>query len=344
MCELSIIVPVYKAEKYIERTVLALLTQEEVDYEILLIDDGSPDKSGLISDMLSEKYENVRCIHINNSGPGHARNVGIEEAKGEYVAFCDSDDIPANNMYGILLSVMKLYNTQLSLCDIYTERDKSNFGFPWKGNQYFEGIDCLSKLLASMLGNLSDNDSSTPVWGSSVRSIYVKEILLKNYIRFPEDIHFAEDLVFNVRYLIHCSSCFILDKVLYRYTLNEDSLMNSYKKYNPNMFEERKKLVNYILNEIEPLNMNELMVRFNTSIRCYFHECIGNAARSIMQYGYMYAFQEIKSITNDKDVHFVFSNTDVTYGNRKNIVYNLIKRKQNFILLLYYAFRFRYLL
>lgn len=341
MCELSIIVPVYKAEKYIERTVRALQTQEGFDFEILLVNDGSPDKSGSICDRLSEVYNNVRCFHIANSGPGHARNVGLASAAGKYIAFCDSDDIPEDNMYGILLLELKKHHAQLALCDIYTERDQCNFGFPWKGNQHFIGDECLSKLLASMLGNLTDDDKSTPVWGSSVRSIYVRELLDKHHIQFPENIRFAEDLVFNVRYIVHCTSCFVLDKVLYHYKLNEESLMNSYIRYNPMMFVERKKLIASIVEIIcQFSNSPELLLRFETSQRCYFHECIGNAARAISLYGYWYAYREIKTIISDAVVRSVFSQIEVT-DRRKRIVYNMIQKRCNILLLIYYAIRLR---
>ena len=94
MCDLSIIVPVYNAEDYIERTVKILLEQKIDSMEIILVDDGSVDESGEICDRLSKIYEKVKCIHIKNSGPGYARNQGIIEAQGRYIGFCDAVDRP----------------------------------------------------------------------------------------------------------------------------------------------------------------------------------------------------------------------------------------------------------
>ena len=341
MCELSIIVPVYKAEKYIERTVKALLTQCNVDYEILLIDDGSPDRSGELCDELSKNNDRIRCFHIPNGGPSHARNLGISQAKGKYIAFCDSDDMPSENMYGLLVDILKEKQVQLVLCDIFTERDNRNFGFPWDGNQCFRGQECQEMLLASMLGNLTDDDTNQPVWGSSVRSIYLKEVIEKYRIQFPEDIRFAEDLVFNVEYISHCTSCYIWDKVLYRYMLNEDSLMNSFVKYNPNMFMERLSLINNIESIIKSEGYNDTFItRFETSQRCYIHECIGNAARSIPTHGYFHAYREIRHITSDVHVCKLFSKYMVRIP-RKAVIYRLIKLKLNLVLLLYYAIRLK---
>lgn len=341
MCELSIIVPVYKAEKYLERTVEALLTQQNVDYEVLLVEDGSPDKSGEICDLLCQKNSKIRCLHISNGGPSRARNIGISHTSAKYIAFCDSDDVPAYNMYGQLLEALKEQKSQLSLCDIFTERDNKNFGFPWSGNRFFIGRECQEELLASMLGNRDDDDMTQPIWGSSVRSIYLRDIIERYNVRFPEDIRFAEDLVFNVHYLAHCSSAFILNKVLYRYMLNGESLMNSFKRYNPDMFNERLALIKYIENAVKPIDKDgELEIRFKTSQRCYIHECIGNCARSIPNFGYIHAFKEIRDITRNTRVKELFSGLKVR-DNRKKLIYNLIHLRCNALLLLYYAIRLK---
>lgn len=339
--ELSIIVPVYNCHKFLERTVNALLTQNVSTYEILLVDDGSTDASSILCDKLSSKHPNVRCFHIENSGPGFARNFGIERANAKYIAFCDSDDIPHPNMYGILLDTLKAQSVDLVLCDIYTERDGRAFGFPWKSNIRFEGETLVSNIIASMLGNLSDNDATQPVWGSSVRCMYRRDIILDNNIRFPQDIRFAEDLVFNIRYLSNINSCYILNEVLYRYTFNQESLMNSYGDYNPTTFEQRIRLVRYINRIISHLSENaELTQRFETSQRCYYVECIGNAARAIKKHGLRQAYLETRSIVNHPDVIKAFSRYDAQ-SLKKRLSYGMIRNKMSLLLLCYFFIRLR---
>ena len=93
MPEVSIIVPVYNTEKYLHKCVDSLLAQSFTDFELLLVNDGSPDNCGAICDKYAESDSRIRVIHKENGGASAARNSGIENAKGEYIAFCDSDDI-----------------------------------------------------------------------------------------------------------------------------------------------------------------------------------------------------------------------------------------------------------
>ena len=90
--KVSIIVPVYNVEKYLQRCIESILTQTETDFELLLIDDGSKDKSGLICDEYAQKDKRVNVIHKENGGVSSARNLGIEKANGEWICFIDADD------------------------------------------------------------------------------------------------------------------------------------------------------------------------------------------------------------------------------------------------------------
>ena len=92
MPKLSIIVPVYKVEQYINKCIDSILNQTFTDFELILVDDGSPDNCGKICDEYAQKDERVRVIHKENGGVSSARNLGIDEAKGEYVSFIDPDD------------------------------------------------------------------------------------------------------------------------------------------------------------------------------------------------------------------------------------------------------------
>lgn len=340
-CELSIVVPTFNASKYIGRTINALVTQEIEDYEIIIVDDGSTDNTPVVCDNLCKSFNNVRFFRIDNSGPGQARNYGIIQARGRYIAFCDSDDLPSCNMYGTLLKDLKRQKVEYSLCDIFSERDNKALGFPWHENVRFEGVEVIHKLLASMLGNLSDNDTLQPVWGSSVRCIYLRDIIINNNITFPKDIRFAEDLVFNIRYISKITSCYIRNEALYRYTCNPDSLMNSHVNYNRTAFKQRVKLVELISEEIAKLSDNKnLYKRFQTSQRCYFLEMIGNAARAIPIKGYSYALAEIRDIVNHPLVISAFERYDAM-SLKKSLSYWLVKRHCAYLLLIYFRLRLR---
>lgn len=338
-CDLSIIVPIFNAQNYIRRTIQSLLTQQLTHYEVIMVDDGSTDQSSYICQNIADQYSNVKYFRTDNLGPGHARNCGIKHASGEYIAFCDSDDLPSPNMYGLLTDDLRRHKVDYSLCDIFSERDDRAFGFPWSGNIKLKDDDIILKLMSSMLGNLSDNDSTRPIWGSSVRCIYRHDLITEFNITFPENIRFAEDLVFNIRYIRRIKSCFVRNEALYRYTFNRESLMNSHTRYNKNAFKEHLELVRYILDEISHIKYkDELLARFTTIQRCYFLECVGNAARSIKSKGYRYALKEISSIVKHPVVCNAFNQFDAKQI-KKRLSYSLIKTQCVRFLLIYFAIR-----
>ncbi len=116
---ISVIVPIYKVEKYLNKCVKSIINQTYKNLEIILVDDGSPDNCGIICDKLAEQDDRIRVVHKKNGGLSSARNAGIEIANGEYIGFVDSDDYIEEFMYELLLKSIKENNTMLSVCAIY---------------------------------------------------------------------------------------------------------------------------------------------------------------------------------------------------------------------------------
>ncbi len=119
MPEISIIVPVYKVEKYINKCVDSILNQTFQDFELILVDDGSPDNCGAICDEYAKKDKRVLSVHKKNGGLSDARNYGINMAKGKYIGFIDSDDYIADDMYEALYNNIVKYEADVSVCGIY---------------------------------------------------------------------------------------------------------------------------------------------------------------------------------------------------------------------------------
>ncbi|HDT8053597.1 TPA: glycosyltransferase, partial [Enterococcus faecalis] len=119
MPKISIIVPVYNVEKYLEKCVRSILAQTFTDFELILVDDGSPDSSGAMCDQFAEQDQRVKVIHKENGGLSDARNAGIEIATGEYLGFVDSDDYIADDMYELLYTNIVKEDADLSICGIY---------------------------------------------------------------------------------------------------------------------------------------------------------------------------------------------------------------------------------
>lgn len=122
MKKISIIVPVYNVERYIERCVESICQQTYTNTEIILVDDGSTDSSGKICDEIAVKDPRIRVIHQQNSGLSAARNAGLAVAKGEYIAFVDSDDYIAQEMYSVMIENMEKYDLDIIGCTSF--RDK----------------------------------------------------------------------------------------------------------------------------------------------------------------------------------------------------------------------------
>ena len=120
---ISIIVPVYKVEAWLERCVDSILAQTLADFEVILIDDGSPDGSGAICDRYAERDSRVRVLHTVNRGVGAARNAGLDAARGEFLGFVDSDDWIDPDMFEVLHREIELAKADLASCSISFEQE-----------------------------------------------------------------------------------------------------------------------------------------------------------------------------------------------------------------------------
>lgn len=210
--QISVIVPVYKVEKYLHRCVDSILAQTFTDFELLLIDDGSPDNSGNICDDYAKKDTRVRVFHQENKGVARARNFGLENAIGEFVMFIDSDD-------EIHVSAMDIcYNTaiindidtlQYSLTRDYKELGKRN---PTSGP-------------VAVVDYVKSGEFMVCIGGSFIR----RSVIEKQKIRFNNSLKIAEDLIFILTCIACSRRCQRLFDNLYYYMNNIYSVSNNRK-------------------------------------------------------------------------------------------------------------------
>lgn len=178
--KVSVIVPVYKAEKYIRQCVDSLLAQSFEDYEILLINDGSPDKSGEICDEYALKDSRIRVFHKSNSGVSATRNIGMDNARGEWIAFVDSDDWVESDF----LSPLAQDYPQLDIIHMgYIKEDPTGNTMIFTPKQ--EGV------IASQ-----DFFSAGVFMSVSCIFFFRKRMLALNAISFPENVSYSEDRAF----------------------------------------------------------------------------------------------------------------------------------------------------
>ena len=119
---ISVIIPVYNVEKYLENSVKSVLAQTFGDFEIIMVDDGSFDNSPAICDSLVEKDSRVRVIHKKNEGVSVARNTGLDAVKGDYIFFMDSDDLITENCFDVLMTALKTNDADIAMGNLYYTR------------------------------------------------------------------------------------------------------------------------------------------------------------------------------------------------------------------------------
>lgn len=123
----SVVVPVYKVEKYLEKCINSLLDQSYPNYEIILVDDGSPDNCPQICDTYSRQYENIRVVHKKNGGLSSARNAGVENARGRWIVFVDSDDFVECDYISYMWEIKNKYSSDFVVCGVTDEDEHGNY-------------------------------------------------------------------------------------------------------------------------------------------------------------------------------------------------------------------------
>ena len=200
---LSVIVPVYNAEAYLHRCIDSILMQTYINYELLLIDDGSTDKSGAICDEYLKKDSRVRVFHKDNGGVSSARDMGLGKSQGEWVTFIDSDDWVDNSFLQVMIEKQ---SPQIDL--ILTSVSDNKILSP---SEYVN--DILKRKLPSQL------------WGK----LYRKSIL-KNSMCLPRELYWGEDLISNVIVGLNLKGdVLLLNEQLYNYSVNETSVSSTRK-------------------------------------------------------------------------------------------------------------------
>ncbi len=253
MAFVSVIVPVYQAEKYIKKCVNSVLEQIFTDWELILVDDGSRDGSGAICDEFARSDTRIRAIHQANTGVSGARNTGIEASSGEYIAFLDSDDYYKPDMLDKLVKTLKSSGADIAGCGhIYLYPDGRAVPEASALPAGVYGADEIKNALVRPL--LRERLEGTIINGYVVRFLYKSSIIKENNIEFTGA--YLEDELFLIEYFSFAARLSIIDEPLYVYFINPDSVTRKYLKDYTAVFghslEMKKKLVEkYKINGID---------------------------------------------------------------------------------------------
>lgn len=209
--KVSVIVPVYNVEKFIDKCLNSLVKQSLKEIEIIVVNDGSPDNSQKIVDKYVKKYpDKIKSYIKENGGQGSARNYGLKKASGEYIGYVDSDDFVEKDMYKKLYNKAKENNYDIVVCGNYNvSEDYQNKNIDAFINNYNTDLENI------FFGKMA-------VWNK----IYKRDILIKNKLEFKEKVWY-EDLAFTLKAIMNSNTFAFIDEPLYDYLIREGSTMNN---------------------------------------------------------------------------------------------------------------------
>lgn len=223
----SVIVPIYNSEKYLEECVDSILANTYTNLEVILVDDGSSDASPAICDAYVCQDERVRVIHKKNSGIGDARNAGLAVANGTYVTFVDSDDVLSPVLYEQMTDTMEKTGADIVTCEYRINKDQLNRECT---NSYYiyESLEDQISIIMTAPWMRKISWTGLTVWNK----LYRKSRIIHS---FRSEYPIGEDLKFNWDFIRNSRKMAVVPSALYFYRQHEDSVINTYRKFTGDM-------------------------------------------------------------------------------------------------------------
>lgn len=324
MPKISVIVPVYQAENYLRKCVESILNQSFADFELILVDDGSPDKSPIMCDEYRQQDSRVRVIHQENGGVSAARNTGIYNAAGDYLVFIDSDDYVSSfyleELYkgctkGADIAICGYYAVASPKCTLTTCIAYSlPHGYSGTVKEIFKHI-IGSQLLYSPWNKL-----------------FKTKVLRDNHIVFDKTMNLGEDLCFNIAYLYFCERCYICNLPLYFYVKQNSTLS---KNVSINYFDVQKRIYKTIKEFIKKKDIN---YDLDDRIERMLNDIVGTLVNSHLQNKEMIN-QKLQEILEDNLTRKYI--IDAKQKRTKSILYYVLKSRSIYLILLYFKVKNR---
>lgn len=219
---ITIIIPVYKVEHCISKCIDSVISQTYSNWELILIDDGSPDESGTICDQYAEKDARIKVLHVDNGGPSKARNVGLDVATGVYVCFIDSDDWVEPTYLEHLYSGLQKKGIGIVIGGHIKENGESHY-LKVAGTESYDATNMRQIF----------TDKQLVHWGYTVSKLYKLCVLKQHSLKFHPEIRYCEDLLFFLSYLYYVDWAKFIPELDYHYIapVSGSSLIISYNSF-----------------------------------------------------------------------------------------------------------------
>lgn len=325
--KISIVVPVFNAEKYLSRCIDSILNQYVKNIEIILVNDGSTDKSADICNKYAIKYGDlIKVIHQKNQGVSAARNEGIKIAKGKYISFIDSDDWVDKEMYAEILDIFNKHNVDFVKCSakrIYKDRVEATPNPMEPG--YYDRDKIIKEIYPRMI---ISNKLATNAIVSASTCVYNLEFIRNNNILFNKNIKHFEDLLFNINVIINSNSFYYMkDNYFYNYFCNDESVT---QKLDFNKWIHLKKSKNEIENFLVENNyIHEFKNQINLFTVNLAHIAIQESHKIK---GFSNRQKYIYRIMNDKELIKSFKKQKITDINwKRKFLYTLIRYRCSYL-------------
>lgn len=310
---ISIILPVYNGEKTIKETIESILNQTYQNFQLIIVDDGSTDKTKNIC----EKYisDNVEFYHNSNHGVSYSRNFAIDKCKGEYLVFIDSDDLYCKEYLETMISLMSKNKYDLVCCG-YESFDKNEKMF-FSNKETFNGKE---EYIEELQSNLIFNQ----IWNK----MYKTEVIKENNISFDTELSIAEDLKFNVEYLSKINSITNTSNVLYKYRITNNGLGF---KYRDNIGEIKIDLITEIKQKIS----NGICTEFisESYIKQYFF-MFSNILDNRNKISKKLKYSKIKKVVQEKKYNEIIFKCNVK-SKKMKILLSILKTRNTKIIIIF---------
>ena len=324
----TVVVPIYNVEKYLDRCILSILGQTYRNLEIILVDDGSPDNCPQMCDAYAEKDSRIKVIHKQNAGLGMARNTGLAQATGEYICFFDSDDFIAPETIETCVAAAREQNADLV---VFGKEDVTPTGevlkayIPRTPKELFCG-DEVVKILLPMA--IHPNQKTGEDWNlihSAWNKLYSMVVIRESGWRFASEREIISEDYYSLTELYgYLNRVCVLDRAFYRYTVNNTSLSRSYK---PDRFERIKVFYNAMLSLSRRMGLAEELEQPIKGITFGF--TIGAMKHIVTsRLKFRQRYRELQTIVKDESLQEIVRTTCYTGSNvQKKLLYEAVKHK-----------------